>query len=88
MKLGLEPHVLRYWETEFDALQPDKDASGQRVYTHADLKVAQRIQYLLKEEKYTIEGARRALQRESSRQHVVRNLHNLRGLLQELSDQL
>lgn len=61
---GLPPHVLRYWETEFEPLRPKKNRAGNRAYTDRDLDVVQRIQRLLRDEKYTIEGARAALDRE------------------------
>ena len=60
---GLKPHVLRYWETEFDALDPKKNRAGNRAYTEDDVEVVRRIQALLRDEKYTIEGARQALDR-------------------------
>lgn len=61
---GLKPHVLRYWETEFEALRPKKNRAGNRTYTARDIEIVERIQRLLREEKYTIEGARAALARE------------------------
>jgi DNA-binding transcriptional MerR regulator len=61
---GLKPHVLRYWESEFDALRPRKNRAGNRTYTERDLDVVLRIQRLLRDDKYTIEGARTALSRE------------------------
>lgn len=61
---GLKPHVLRYWESEFDALRPKKNRAGNRTYTARDLDVVARVQRLLRDEKYTIEGARAALARE------------------------
>lgn len=61
---GLKPHVLRYWESEFESLRPKKNRAGNRTYTARDLDVVLRIQRLLRDEKYTIEGARHALARE------------------------
>jgi DNA-binding transcriptional MerR regulator len=61
---GLKPHVLRYWETEFESLRPKKNRAGNRTYTARDLDVVMRLQRLLRDEKYTIEGARLALARE------------------------
>ncbi|MEM8488685.1 MAG: MerR family transcriptional regulator [Bacteroidota bacterium] len=58
---GLEQHVLRYWETEFLELNPQKNRAGRRIYTRSDIDFISRIKQLLKEEKYTIEGARKAL---------------------------
>ena len=59
----LKPHVLRYWETEFEALSPKKNRAGNRAYTERDVEVVQRIQSLLRDDKYTIEGARQRLER-------------------------
>ena len=63
---GLKPHVLRYWETEFPQLQPKKNRAGNRIYTQADIDLVQRIQYLLKEERYTLDGARQVLERDAA----------------------
>lgn len=62
----LEQHVLRYWETEFPELKPQKNRAGRRIYTEADVAFIQRIKHLLREEKYTIEGARKALAQEEA----------------------
>jgi DNA-binding transcriptional MerR regulator len=63
-KLDIQPYVLRYWETEFPFLQPDKSKSGQRVYTPEELEVIARIKELLYEEGYTIAGAKKKLEAE------------------------
>ncbi len=60
--VGLEPHVLRYWETQFDSLSPARNRSGNRVYRAADVEVIALIHRLVHQERYTIEGARRRLQ--------------------------
>lgn len=57
----LKPHVLRYWETEFEQLAPKKNRAGNRAYTERDIETVRRIQALLRDDKYTIEGARRVL---------------------------
>jgi len=57
----LEQYVLRYWETEFELLKPAKNSSGNRIYTNKDIKLILLIKKLLKEEKYTIEGAKKIL---------------------------
>jgi DNA-binding transcriptional MerR regulator len=59
--LGLKPFVLRFWETEFPALEPIRTPKGQRVYTEAHLRLLKTIQRLLHEEGMTLEGARRKL---------------------------
>src|SRR6266851_936073 len=62
--LGVEPYVLRYWETEFPVLQPKKSGTGHRLYRRKDVELLLRIKHLLKEKRYTIEGARQTLQSE------------------------
>ncbi|GAB4412058.1 MAG: MerR family transcriptional regulator [Thermodesulfovibrionales bacterium] len=56
---GVEPYVLRYWETEFHFLRPRKNKSGQRVYTRKDLDLVLQVKKLLYEERYTIEGVKK-----------------------------
>lgn len=57
----IEPHVLRYWETEFPALRPAKTPSGQRLYRQTDIDTVLAIKRLLYEEGFTIAGARKQL---------------------------
>jgi DNA-binding transcriptional MerR regulator len=86
--VGHEPHVLRYWEQEFDVLSPRKNRAGRRIYTKEDVATVERIRYLLKEEKYTIAGARQAIQRNDVRPQVHSDLRDLRAFLERLRDQL
>ena len=62
--LGIQPYVLRYWETEFPALSPSKSRSGQRVYSEKELEIIRRIKQLLYDEGYTIAGAKKKLEGE------------------------
>jgi DNA-binding transcriptional MerR regulator len=62
---GVQPHVLRYWETEFPQLAPEKNRSGQRVYKRRDIEIVLKIKKLLYEEKFTIAGAKRRLAAET-----------------------
>ncbi len=55
---GLEPHVLRFWETEFEQLSPQKNSAGRRVYSGEDIEVIRCIKTLLYDKKFTIEGAK------------------------------
>jgi len=64
--VGVEAHVLRFWETEFPALSPPKSKSGQRTYRPKDIELLLRIRKLLYEEGFTISGARRQLSAEKS----------------------
>ena len=59
--VGVQPHVLRYWETEFPMLSPQKNRAGQRTYRRRDVEIALRIKELLYEELYTIAGAKKKL---------------------------
>jgi DNA-binding transcriptional MerR regulator len=59
--VGVEPYVLRYWETEFSFLKPRKNKSGQRVYIKKDVETLLAIKRLLYQERYTIEGVRKRL---------------------------
>jgi DNA-binding transcriptional MerR regulator len=59
--IGVEPYVLRYWESEFPQLRPQRADTNQRTYQKADLQMIMEIKRLLYEEKLTIEGARQRL---------------------------
>src|SRR5213078_5202635 len=63
--LGVEPYVLRYWESEFPVLSPKKSGTGHRMYRRKEVELLLKIKHLLYEKKYTIEGARLFLQDES-----------------------
>ncbi|MEO8074563.1 MAG: MerR family transcriptional regulator [Acidobacteriota bacterium] len=72
--VDVQAHVLRYWETEFPMLSPQKNRSGQRSYRRRDVEIALRIKELLYEDLYTIAGAKKKLQvemRETSRLKIV-----------------
>ena len=72
--VGVQAHVLRYWETEFPMLSPQKNRSGQRSYRRRDVEISLRIKQLLYEEMFTIAGAKKKLQaemRETTRLKVV-----------------
>ena len=72
--VGVQAHVLRYWETEFSMLSPQKNRSGQRSYRRRDVEIALRIKELLYDDLFTIAGAKKKLQnelRETSRLKIV-----------------
>lgn len=58
----VEQYVLRYWESEFEQLKPQKNRAGNRIYTNKDIQIILHIKNLLKEKKYTIEGAKKILE--------------------------
>lgn len=93
--VGVKQYVLRYWESEFDALKPRKSKNGQRVYTRRDVETALMIRKLLYSDRFSIEGARGALRqlkgrvREEKDWKQVLNNHEhvcegLRGLVSEI----
>lgn len=72
--VGVQAHVLRYWETEFPMLSPQKNRSGQRSYRRRDVEIALRVKHLLYDELFTIAGAKKKLHselRESSKLTIV-----------------
>ena len=100
--VGVEPYVLRYWETEFNFLKPRKNKSGQRVYIKKDVELLLAIKRLLYQERYTIEGVRKRLgfnsgnsdpkpdqdvQKRDSRQ-PVRAIEHIKKRLRDILSQL
>jgi DNA-binding transcriptional MerR regulator len=69
--VGVEPHVLRYWEREFRAIRPTKSSKGQRVYSRKDVENLLRVRGLLYEEGFTIAGAKKKLARPPSLNDVL-----------------
>src|SRR4029078_3476640 len=72
--VGVQAHVLRYWETEFPMLSPQKNRSGQRSYRRRDVEISLRIKQLLYDEMFTIAGAKKKLQgemRETTKLKIV-----------------
>lgn len=59
---GVKPYVLRYWESEFQSISPKKSGTGQRLYRRKDVETVLEIKHLLYEKRFTIEGARKALE--------------------------
>lgn len=92
--LQVETHTLRYWEMEFEDLNPQKNPMGQRVYRTRDIEIAYLIKKLLYEEGYTIAGARKQLKKEIARlggdaaapdrEEILHKLKEFRGRLKEI----
>src|ERR1700756_1492749 len=59
---GVEPYVLRFWETQFPQLKPNKSGTGQRLYRRREVELALEIKRLVHREGYTLSGARQALE--------------------------
>ena len=79
---GVQAHVLRYWESEFPMLSPQKNRAGQRTYRKRDVEIALRIKELLYDDQYTIAGAKKRLAselRNPGKLKVVTSEMNLAG---------
>ena len=95
--VGVEPYVLRYWETEFPGLSPKKSNTRQRMFRRKDVELLLNIKELLYDRKFTIEGARKALRAEKAeaglretmvptKQEELFESDPLPGIRRELSD--
>jgi len=73
--VGVEPHVLRYWEREFRSIRPTKSAKGQRVYSRKDVENLLRVRDLLYRDGFTIAGAKKRLQRGALPEAATDRLH-------------
>jgi DNA-binding transcriptional MerR regulator len=69
--VGVAPYVLRYWETEFKAIRPQKSRAKQRVYRRRDVETLLRIKHLLYDKKFTIAGARQQLNEASETDEIA-----------------
>lgn len=95
--IGVKPHVLRYWESEFPSLRPKKNPSGQRIYARSDVEAIVEIKNLLYNERYTISGAKKMLAHQSdtslprgrmSDAALVRSVAQLKAHVHELMTML
>jgi len=88
--LRIKPHVIRYWEDEIPFIAPQKSKSGRRVYTNRELQLLARLKHLLYEKRYTIEGARERIWKEtaSSKVDLTARIAAVRGDLLSVWDKL
>ena len=93
--VGVEPYVLRYWESEFPGLSPKKSNTGQRMFRRKDVEMLLNIKQLLYDKKFTIEGARKALksgkaevpvQKPAKQESLFAAADPIPAIRQELSD--
>lgn len=84
--------LIRFWEKEFDVLQPKKNAKGNRKFTKEDIKNLQLIYHLVKERGYTLEGAKTHLKEEKKKTldnfEIIRKLEFIKAELIKIKDQL
>lgn len=86
---GTKPHVLRYWESEFKSLRPEKGTSGQRTYRKRDIELILQIKKLLYEQNFTIAGAKKVLARQrETRETEEPGREELLGTLKEVEEGL
>jgi len=84
----VQPYVLRYWETEFPALAPNKSGGGQRLYTQHEIDIILRIKQLLYSEGFTIAGAKKKLEGEPESPRPTRPKKDLTRALLSIRDEL
>jgi len=89
---GVNTSLIRFWEKEFDVLQPKKNAKGNRKFTPQDIKNLQLIYHLVKERGFTLEGAKTHLKEEKQKTlstfEVVQKLQKVKAELLKIKDQL
>ena len=76
---GLKPHVLRYWESQFEVLRPGKNRAGNRVFVASDIEQVLLVRHLLYERQYTIEAARKKLEEIASTGRLQEERHGVAG---------
>lgn len=85
---GVKPHVLRYWEQEFEQLAPVKRRGNRRYYQHHDVLMIRQIRNLLYDQGFTIGGARQRLSNEQTGDENTRYKLVIRQMISELEDVL
>ena len=85
---GIKSHILRYWEEVIPGFAPKKDLGGRRIYTERDIDLILRLKYLINERKFTIEGARDEILRETmnydSKAEVLDSIQQIRSELSQM----
>jgi DNA-binding transcriptional MerR regulator len=84
---GIKSHVLRYWESEFSLIRPQKSNIGQRVYRRRDVEIVLRIKQLLYEDRYTIEGAKKKISQELKPKKTQQHSSTQKPKLEEIIKQ-
>ncbi|WP_443740976.1 MerR family transcriptional regulator [Treponema berlinense] len=85
---GIKSHILRYWEEVIPGFAPKKDLGGRRIYTERDIDLILRLKYLINERKFTIEGARDEILRETmnydSKAELLDSIRQIRSELSQM----
>ncbi|WP_339840273.1 MerR family transcriptional regulator [uncultured Maribacter sp.] len=89
---GVNASLIRFWEKEFDVLQPKKNAKGNRKFTPQDIKNLQLIYHLVKERGFTLDGAKIHLKEEKQKTlsnfDIIQKLERVKAELNKIKDQL
>jgi DNA-binding transcriptional MerR regulator len=93
---GVDAHVLRYWETLFDELNPKKNNAGNRTYKENDIETVLKLKELIQKKKYSTEGAQQVLEQELNGEnqnsevpvHLKKDLKEIRVFLNNLLEKL
>lgn len=88
----VNPSLIRFWEKEFDVIKPQRNKKGNRLFTRKDVQYFQRIYHLVKEQGFTLQGARDQLKQKpmeprDRRQAISESLRKIKGFLLELKEQ-
>lgn len=86
--VGVKPHVLRYWETEFAVLAPQREEGDQRLYTQKDLQKILTIRKLLYEDRFTVAGAKKRFREEWAKTREGDSRDERRRLLHQLKQEV
>jgi DNA-binding transcriptional MerR regulator len=90
--LNVNPSLIRFWESEFDILNPNKNKKGDRRFTQKDIEDLKIIYHLVKEQGYTLEGAKEHLKSQlegtQEKLHIIQSLHALKNILIQFRDSL
>jgi DNA-binding transcriptional MerR regulator len=84
----IKTSVIRYWETEFPFLTPEKSSAGQRLYTKQNIEMIRQIKHLLYHEKYTIEGVRNKFSSRRSFKNGISTPDHLQQVLDQVRQEL
>jgi len=91
-ELDVNQSLLRFWEKEFDIIKPKKNAKGNRLYKAEDLQNLKLIHYLVKENGYTLEGAKKKIKEQHQslleKSEMIDSLKNVKSMLLELKESL
>lgn len=85
---SVNPSLIRYWEKEFDVLQPKKNLKGTRRYSAVDIEKFQVIHHLVKEKGYTLDGAKEQLKLSKKNFEIIRTLEKLKAILINIKNEL